>query len=76
MAAELAGLLVDRIAFWGGLATGPGGREERVDVWVASEIADDGSDGAGVKMKPLGDFIGRYGFVKVSPTDLVATLGR
>ena len=49
---------MDRIAFRGGLATGLGGGEEGVDVGVASEVADDGSDGADMKMKPLGDFIG------------------
>ena len=58
LAAEFAGSLVDRIAFRGGLATGPGGGEERVDVGVASEVADDGSNGTDMKMKPLGDFIG------------------
>ena len=76
LAAKRAGSLVDRIAFRGRLAAGPGGGEERVDVGVASEVADDGSYGVGVKMKPLGDFIGGCGFVEVGAADLVVPVGR
>ena len=76
LAAKLAGSLVNRIAFRGRLGAGLGGREKRVDVWVASEVADDGSYRAGVKMKPLGDLIGGCGFVKVGAADLVAPVGR
>ena len=76
LAAKFAGSLVNRIAFRGRLATGPGGGEERVDVGVASEVADDRSNGADMKMKPLGDFIGGCGLVEVGAADLVVTLGR
>ena len=43
LAAKRTGSLVDRIAFRGRLGTGPSGGEERADVWVASEVANDGS---------------------------------
>ena len=76
LTAKRAGLYVDRIAFWGNLATGLGSGEERVDVGVPSEIVDDDSNGSDMKMKPLGDVIGRCGFVEVSAADLVATVGR
>jgi hypothetical protein len=75
-AAKLTGSLVNSIAFGGRLGAGLGGREKRVDVWVASEVADDGSYRAGVKMKPLGDLIGGCGFVKVGAADLVAPVDR
>ncbi len=74
MVAEFAGPLVNGITFRGCLATGPGCGEERVDVGVASEVADDRSNGTDVKMKPLGDFVGGCLIVEVSPTDLVVTL--
>ncbi len=74
LAAEFAGPLVNGITFRGCLATGPGCGEERVDVGVASEVADDRSNGTDVKMKPLGDFVGGCLIVEVSPTDLVVTL--
>ena len=75
LAAEFAGPLVNGITFRGCLATRPGGGEERVDVGVASEVADDRLNGTDVKMKPLGDFGGGCLIVEVSPTDLVVTLG-
>jgi hypothetical protein len=75
-AAKRTGSLVDRIAFRGRLGAGPGGGEERADVGFASEVADDGSYRVGVKMKPLGDLIGRCGFVKVGAADLVVPVGR
>ena len=74
LAAEFAGPLVDGITFRGGLATGPGGGEERVDVGVASEVADDRSNGTDMKRKPLGDFLGGCLIVEVSRTDLVVAL--
>ena len=76
LASEVAGPLMDRIAFRGRLATGPGGGEESVDVGLASEVADDRSNGTDMKIKPLGDFSGGCGFVEVSATDLVVTLGQ
>jgi len=76
LAAKRAGSLVDRIAYWRRPATGPDGGEERVDVGVASEVVDDSSNGADMKMKPLGDVIGGCGFVEVSTADLVVTVGR
>jgi hypothetical protein len=51
LAAEFAGLLVDCRAFWGGLGTGPIGVKERADVWVASEVSDDGPDGADMEFE-------------------------
>ena len=75
MAAEFAGPLVNGITFRGCLATGPGGGEERVEVRVASKVADDRSNGTDMKMKPLGDFVGGCLIVEVSTTDLVVTLG-
>jgi len=57
------------------LAAGPGGGEERVDVGVAGEVADDRTNGTDMEMKPLGDFGGGYRFVEVRATDLVVTLG-
>ena len=75
LAAEFAGPLVNSITFRGCLATRPGGGEERVDVGVASEVADDRLNGTDMKMKPLGDFGGGCLIVEVSPTDLVVTLG-
>ena len=75
-AAKRTGSLVDRIAFRGRLGARPSGDEERVDVRFASEVADDGSYRVGVKMKPLGDFLGGCGFVKVGAADLVVPVGR
>ena len=75
LAAEFAGPLVDGITFRGCLAAGPGGGEERVDVGVACEVADDRRNGTDMEMKPLGDFVGGYRFVEVRATDLVVTLG-
>ena len=75
LAAEFAGPLVDGITFRGCLATGPGGGEERVEVGVASKVADDRSNGTDMKMKPLGDFVGGCLIVEVSTTNLVMTLG-
>ena len=57
LAAEVAGSVLDRIAFRGRLAAGPGGCKEGVDVGVASKVADDRSNGIHLKVKPLGDFI-------------------
>ena len=76
LAAKRTSLLVNCIAFRGRLGAGPRGGEERVDIWVASEVADDGSYRAGVKMKPLGDLIGRCGLVKIGAADLVVPVGR
>jgi len=75
LAAEFAGPLVAGITFRGCLAAGPGGGEERVDVGVACEVADDRRNGTDMEMKPLGDFVGGYRFVEVRATDLVVTLG-
>jgi len=76
LAAKRTGSLVDRIAFRGGFWAGPSDGEERVDVGGTGEVTDDGSYRVRVKMKPLGDFIGRSGFAKVGATDLVAAVGR
>ena len=76
LAAESAGALVDCIAFRGRFPARPRGREERVDVWVASEVANDSSYRVGVEMKPRGDLIGRRRFAKVGAADLVAPMGR
>ena len=46
-----------------------------VDVWVASEVADDGPDGADLELKPLGEFVGGRAFEEVGAADLVAALG-
>src|SRR5208283_6025982 len=56
LAAEFAGPLVNGITFRGCLATGLGGGEKRVDVGVASEVADDHSNGTDMKMKTAGRF--------------------
>ena len=74
LAAEFAGPLVDRIAFRGRLAPGPGGGEEGVDVGVASEVADDRPDGIDMELEPLGDVIGGRGLVEVGAADLVVAL--
>ena len=74
-AAKLTGSLMNSIAFRRHLGAGLGGGEKRVDVWVASEVADDGSYRAGVKMKSPGDQIGRCGFVIIGATDLVTPMG-
>ena len=66
---------MDGITFRGTLAAGLGGGEERVEVGVASEVADDRSNGTDMKIEPLGDFVGGGGFVEVSATDLVVPLG-
>ena len=76
LAAELAGPVVDRVAFRGRLATGLRGGEERVDVRVAREVADDRADGADMEMELLGEFVGGGTLVEVSAADLVAALGR
>jgi hypothetical protein len=52
---EFAGPLVDGIAFRGCLAAEPGGGEERVDVGVACEVADDRTNGTDMELKALGD---------------------
>ena len=75
-AAKLTGSLANSIALWGRLGARRGSREKRVDVWVASEVADDGSYRAGVKMKPFDDLIGGCGFAKIGAADLVAPLDR
>jgi len=75
LAAKVASPLVDGLTFWGGLAAGPSGGEERVHVGVASKVVDDRSHGTDMKIEPLGDFVGGCGFVEVSATDLVVTLG-
>jgi hypothetical protein len=76
LAAKRASPLADRGAFWGDLGPRPSSGEDQVNVGVASEIADNGSNGSDMKMKPLGDVIGGCGFVEVSATDLVASLSR
>jgi hypothetical protein len=58
LAAECAGPFVDRRAFRGGLATGLGSGEERVDVGFTSEVSDDSSDGADMELEPLGELVG------------------
>ena len=63
-------------AFRGGLATGRRGGEEGVDVGVASEVADDGSDGADMELEPLGELFGGGTLEEVGAADLVAALGR
>jgi hypothetical protein len=75
LATECAGPVGDGIPFRGGLATGPGGGAERVDIGFTSAVADDRSNGTDMKMKPLGDVVGGSGIVEVSPTDLGVTLG-
>src|SRR3954469_24101244 len=62
LAAKLAGALMDSIPFRGTLAAGLGGGEERVEVVVASAVADDRSNGTDMKIEPLGDFVGRSRF--------------
>jgi hypothetical protein len=64
--------LVDGITFRGCLGAGPGGGEERVDVGVACEVADDRTNGTDMELKPLGDFAGGYRFVAVRATVLSA----
>ena len=64
--------LVDGITFRGCLGAGPGGGEERVDVGVACEVADDRTNGTDMELKPLGDFAGGYRFVAIRATDLSA----
>ena len=76
LAAEFAGVLVARIAFGGRLATGPGGGAAGVDVRIASEVANDRSNGTDRKLKLVGDFSGGCGFVEVSASDLVVSLGQ
>ena len=53
LAAEFAGPLVDGITFGGCLGAGPGGGEERADVGVACEVADDRTNGTDTELKPL-----------------------
>ena len=65
LAAEFAGPLAAGITFRGCLAAGPGGGEERVDVGVACEVADDRTNGTDMELKPLGDFGGGYRFVEL-----------
>ncbi len=65
LAAEFAGPLVAGITFRGCLAAGPGGGEERIDVGVACEVADDRTNGTDMELKPLGDFGGGYRFVEL-----------
>src|SRR5438045_3633448 len=72
---RLASPLVDGNTFRGRLAAGLGGGEERVEVGVASKVADDRSNGTDMKIEPLGDFLGGCLIVEVSTTDLVVTLG-
>lgn len=74
-ATEFASPLVDGIAFRGGLAAGRGGGEERADVGGVGEVADDRPNGTDVELEPPGDLVGGDGFVEVSATDLVVTLG-
>src|SRR5512142_2932153 len=50
--------------------------EERVSVGGASEVADDGSDGANMEMEPLGELVGGCALAEVSAADLVAALSR
>src|SRR5262249_18547020 len=76
LTAQRAGSLGDRIAFRGCLATRRGGGEGGADIRVAGEVVDDRSNGADMKMKPLGDVIGGCGFVEVGTADLVVTMGR
>src|SRR5512142_484597 len=72
LAAPLAGPLLDRRAFRGGFGTGSVDGEERVDVWVTSEV----SDGADMELEPLGELVGGRALVKVSTAELVVALRR
>ena len=65
---------MDCHAFRGGLATGPGGGEEGVDVGVASEVSDNGSHRANMELEVLGELVGGCAFGEVSTADLVAAL--
>src|SRR5512140_1609255 len=76
LAAERAGPLVDCHAFRGGLATGPGGGEEGVDVGVASEVSDKGSHRANMELEVLGELVGGCAFGEGSTADLVAAVRR
>ena len=76
MAAEIAGALLDCLAFWRCPGAGSGRGEEYVDVGGASEVADDGSYRVGVEMKPPDDFSGGCAFAKVGAADFVVALGR
>ena len=76
LAAKRAGSLVDCVTFWRCPTTGRDGGEERIYVGVAGEVVDDRSNGADMKMKPLGDVIGGCGFMEVSTADLVVPVGR
>jgi hypothetical protein len=49
---------MDRRVFWGGLATGPDGGKEGLDVGVASEVPDKGAHGIAVELEPLGELVG------------------
>ena len=71
---KFAGSLVDGRSFRGGLGTGPVDGEEQVDVWVASEVSDDGADGADMELEPLGELIGCCVFVEVGAADLIVAL--
>jgi hypothetical protein len=70
-AAECAGPLVDRRVFRGGLATGPGGGADGMDVGVASAAWDDGSHGVDRELEVLGELVSGEAFVEVSTADLV-----
>ena len=74
LVAKRAGPLLDRRAFRGGFGTGPVRGEEGVDIWVASEVSDDGTDGTDMELEPLGKLIGGRAFVEVSAADLVVAL--
>src|SRR5512142_106494 len=74
LTAEFAGSVLDRRAFRGVFGTGPVGGEERVDIWVASEVSDNDTDGADMELEPLGELVGGRAFVEVSAADLVAAL--
>ena len=55
---KVIGTSLDRLAFRGGLATERRGGEEGVDIGVACEVVDDGSDGADMELEALGELVG------------------
>ena len=58
-----------------GMSCDSGGGEERVDVGVASEVADDRSNGTDSEMKRWAISSAGVACVEVSTTDLVVSLG-
>ena len=76
LTAEGTGTFLDCLAFRGGLATERLGGKEGVEVGVAREVVDDGSDGADMELEPLGELVGGGPLEEVGAAEFVAALGR